>query len=109
MRNRQHRIEFRLNDREYAKFGHAVKKSGLNSAQYVRHLINGRVPQDRPGAEYFDLLRELRAIGRNINQIALVANAAGVIDAGKYDERYDALLALILKVIEAAEMPREAP
>ena len=108
MRTRQHRIEFRLNDREFAKFDRAVKKSGLSFAPYIRHLINSRIPQDRPTTEYFELLRELRAIGRNINQIALVANTTGVIDAERYDERYGALLGLILKVIEAAEMPREA-
>jgi hypothetical protein len=108
MRRRQNRIEFYLSDREFAMFGRAVKKSGLNYSLYIRHLIENRIPKDRPQPEYHELLHELRAIGRNINQIALVANATGIIDAGKYDERYSELLALTLKVIEAAEMPAEA-
>ena len=51
--------------------------------------------------------KELRAIGRNVNQIAFVANATGIIGAAKYDERYRELLGLILRLIEAAEMPKE--
>ena len=47
-------------------------------------------------------------IGRNINQLALVANATGIIDSGKYDERYRELLGLILRIIDTAEMPGEA-
>jgi hypothetical protein len=61
-----------------------------------------------PPPEYFDTLHELRAIGRNLNQIALVANATGIIDAEKYEARYGVLIELTLKLIKAAELPREA-
>ena len=107
MRTRQHRIAFHLNDREMDNFDRAVKKSGLNYSAYIRHLINSRIPQERPPREYFELLRELRAIGRNINQIAFVANASGSIEDAKYDENYKDLLKLILTIIDECEMPKE--
>ena len=107
MRTRQNRIAFHLNDREMDNFDRAVKKSGLNYSTYIRHLINNRIPQERPPREYFEILHELRAIGRNINEIAFVANATGNIDAAKYDKNYKELLRLILEIIDECEMPKE--
>jgi hypothetical protein len=107
MRTRQHRIEFYLNDREINKFNRAVEKSGLNRSTYLRHLVHGFIPQDRPPKDYFDLLSEMRAIGRNINQIAYIANATGIIEAERFDDRYSELLRLILKIIDTAEMPKD--
>ena len=105
--NRTNQIHFYLGDVEYKKLLRRVSKSGLSLSAYMRHLINNRVPQDKPPPEYFEILKELRAIGRNINQIAFVANATGIMDAKRVEEHYDELLALILKIIDAAEMPRE--
>jgi len=107
MRNRQYRIEFRLNEREFAKFDRAVRKSGLSYAPYVRHLINGRIPKDKPPLEYEMVLKELRSIVRSIDQIALAANRAESTDSGLYDERYNDLQDLILELIKATEMPTE--
>ena len=106
MRTRTHRIEFYLNDREYEKFIRAVKKSGLNLSTYLRHLVKDRIPQDRPPQDYFDILKEIRAIGNNINQIAYVANATGDINASSYIEKSNELSRLYLKIIETVEMPK---
>jgi hypothetical protein len=73
----------------------------------MRHLIESRVPRDRPPPGYFEVQKELRAIGRNINQIALVANATGIIDAKKYDEKYGELRRLTLDLISVSEMPED--
>jgi hypothetical protein len=73
---------------------------------YICHLLNGRVPQDKPPPEYYAFLKEVRAIGRNINQIAMVANATGIIEAEKYQSDFDALMDAMLHIREAAELPR---
>jgi hypothetical protein len=106
MRNRGHRIEFILDDHDFAKLSRAVKKSGLSYAKYLRSLVRGYVPQDRPCADYRELLKELRAIGRNINQIAYVANATGHIDGEKYAVRYFELTDAVMRIQVAAEAPR---
>ena len=107
MRTRKNRIEFYLSDREYVKLDIAVKKSGLNLSTYFRHLVEDRIPQDKPPKDYYDILKELRAIGRNINQIAYVANANGIIETSHFDNLYKELLRLILNVIDAVEMPKK--
>lgn len=43
----------------------------------IRKLICGVTVKARPPDSYFDLRREIAAVGNNINQIAYVANLSG--------------------------------
>lgn len=49
--------------------------TGLSVSALVRKLIAGTRLRPRPPDQYAALLRELSAIGNNINQIAYWANA----------------------------------
>ena len=49
--------------------------TGLSVSVLIRKLIAGVQLRPRPPGEYTKLLRELSAIGNNINQIAYWANA----------------------------------
>lgn len=49
--------------------------TGLSVSVLIRKLIAGSQLRPRPPDEYTNLLRELSAIGNNINQIAYWANA----------------------------------
>ena len=75
MRKREHFIGLWLDDREYK---HLLKQrtiSGLNASTLIRHSIMGINIQPKPPDTYAALLRELSAIGNNVNQIAYWANA----------------------------------
>ena len=48
VRKRNNRVQVRLDSKEYQAFMKAVRKSGLSQEVYLRHLINGVVPQDAP-------------------------------------------------------------
>ena len=78
MRKRNCRVQVRLDNKEYQGFMKAVRKSGLSQEVYLRHLINGVVPQDAPPPAYYDFMRELHRIGGNLNQIARYLNEYGV-------------------------------
>ena len=107
MAEKTKRIHFFISEKEHEKLMRRVFKSGLTISAYMRHLINNRIPQDRPPAEYFEVLSELRLIGKNINQIAFIANATGIIEAAKYDDQHNELLCTILRIIDVAQMPVE--
>ena len=49
--------------------------TGLSVSTLVRKLVAGTQLRPRPPDQYASLLRELSAIGNNINQIAYWANA----------------------------------
>lgn len=75
MRNRNHFIGLWLDDKEYANLTKQCKTTGLTASSLVRQLLHGVELRPRPPDEYASLLRELSAIGNNINQIAHWANA----------------------------------
>lgn len=80
MRKRSIRAQVWLNEEENTKLQKNSKKVGLSRESYLRTLINGYMPKELPPAEYHTMIRELHAIGSNLNQIAARANSTGHID-----------------------------
>lgn len=74
MRRRNHFIGLWLDDREYKQLEKQCGITGLSSSALIRKLLAGVQLRPRPPDEYTALLRELAAIGNNINQIAHWAN-----------------------------------
>lgn len=75
MRDRQHFVGAWLGDKELAHLREQCAVTGLSVSAFVRKAITGVQLRPRPPGEYGALLRELAAIGNNINQIAYWANA----------------------------------
>ena len=64
-----------LDDSEYERLCELCCTSGLSTSAVIRKLVMGVQLRPRPPDQYAALLRELSAIGNNINQIAHWANA----------------------------------
>lgn len=75
MRERNKYIGIWLEDQEYRHLQEQCSTTGLSVSALVRKLIAGTQLRPRPPDQYAALLRELSAIGNNINQIAYWANA----------------------------------
>ncbi len=75
MRERNHFIGVWLDDKEYAYLNQLCETSGLSASGLLRQVLAGVQLRPRPPVEYIHLLRELSAIGNNVNQIAHWANA----------------------------------
>lgn len=75
MRKREHFIGLWLDDREYKHLLKQCSISGLNTSALIRHSVMGVEILPRPPDACAALLRELSAIGNNINQIAHNTNA----------------------------------
>ena len=52
-----------------------------------------------PQLEFDDILKNLRQINNNLNQIAMKANASGFIDARSYRENYSRLQEQVGEII----------
>ena len=75
MRKREKFIGLWLSDAEYRHLLKQCTLSGLNTSALLRHSIMDVDIQPKPPNTYVVLLRELSAIGNNVNQIAYWANA----------------------------------
>ena len=58
-----------------------AKRTCLTEAALVRLLLNGYQPREKPDERFYDVMRELSAIGNNIHQLSAKANALNFIDA----------------------------
>lgn len=58
-----------------------AKKTCLSEAALVRLLVRGYEPKERPDDRFYDVMRELSAIGNNIHQLSVKANALHFVDA----------------------------
>lgn len=74
MRKRNNHVSIWLSDSEHDHLKKQAELAGLGIDPFVRTLIQGIKLRPRPPDTYPALLRELSAIGNNVNQIAHVAN-----------------------------------
>lgn len=84
-----YRLELRLNETQMARLQSLASKSGLSMSAYVRQLIDGVLPQERPPLDFYKMLTELRYIGNNMNQLTRIAHATGRIDREKFERLTD--------------------
>lgn len=75
------------------------EKSGLTPQNYLLELVKGGTPKELPQLEFDDILKNLRQINNNLNQIAMKANASGFIDARSYRENYSRLQEQVGEII----------
>lgn len=73
MRRRPIRVDLYLNKNEYKRLRQLCTETGLSMSTLLRHMVNGCVPKQMPPADYTKLLKEFNAIGRNLDQLLVVA------------------------------------
>lgn len=85
MRSRQNGVLIYLSDTEKQHLIKQTSLAGISAGAFIRKLIMGKEIRSRPPDEYIKLLREINAIGNNINQIAHIANAEHRISEDKIE------------------------
>ena len=86
MRERNLEFHIRLNDIEYDKLEEMSLKSNMTKSEVIRKLILEKEIKEKPGLEFYEVMKELSKIGVNLNQIAYKANKNNVIDEKHYKE-----------------------
>lgn len=79
-------LTLRLDAKEYAHLKGLSELTGLKLEPLLRKLVLCEKLRPRPPDQYAALLRELSAIGNNINQIAHTANGKKDIDPAEVSE-----------------------
>ncbi|MCD1261349.1 plasmid mobilization relaxosome protein MobC [Paenibacillus athensensis] len=105
MRRRPIRIQVWVNADENARLQASSKKSGLSQEGYIRSLINGYLPKTMPPPDYYAMMRQLYAIGNNLNQLAAKAHATGHLDRMMFQQEADQLRRAIQDIQQAVTSP----
>ena len=73
-----------MDDVEYSKLKDWSVASKRTISEYIRELLKDNQPVAFPPIEYQEVLRELRKIGINLNQLASKAHTLGFVDEREY-------------------------
>ena len=89
MRKRYIRKDIMLNEVENDKLIADCKKCNLSYGEYFRKLLMEEQIKEKPGIEFYEVMKQLSKIGVNLNQIAHKANSTNKIDADYYKKEAD--------------------
>lgn len=101
VRRRNNSFVIRLDDNEFERLELNLSKTGMNRETYVRKLIMGIVPKELPSLDFISLIKQLRYIGNNINQIAMIANRDGNINSSRYERDMKELDSVVSDIVTA--------
>ena len=105
MRKRNVQVLVRLSEQEARHLNIQLSRTGLSRSAYLRFPIMGYAPKPLPPLDYHKMIKELRAIGNRMNQIAARANATGFIKADDYDRDVTELRQAVRKIQDAVILP----
>ena len=77
MRRRANKIIIRVNDEELSLLRRKVQESGLSMTKFFRTVIVSGEVKPLPPELVTDMQRQIRGIGRNVNQITKLAHISG--------------------------------
>lgn len=105
MRKRNCRVEIYFTKGELDTLTKKVRKSGLSREGYCRRVLNESEVKAAPPADIPTLIREVRRVGQNIDQILKIANAQGLLDVPKLRVALEDNRAVEKLIVESYSMP----
>ena len=63
------RIYIRVTPKEYKTIMKKTSESGLTASEFIRRSVMGQTIHAAPPAEFNDLIREIKRVGSNLNQM----------------------------------------
>lgn len=76
--NRPIQIHFRVTESEYEIIKKKVEQSGLSMSEFARKTFLGKKIVSAPPADFPTLIREVKRIGGNLNQLVRKLNTLGI-------------------------------
>ena len=98
MAERKYKLTVTLNEKDYARLNRLKKKTGLTTQAYFLKLFYEIQPKELPQTDFLEVLKVLRQISINMNQIAVKANTIGFVNADAYWENSRRLQKVISEI-----------
>ena len=91
----------RFTDEELRTLTAKAKRTQLSREEFCRRILNDATVKEAPSADVRSMLRELRRIGANVNEVQKRANSTGFIDAPLLRKDLDELRNATRLIVEA--------
>lgn len=100
MKRHDKSFHIRLKQEEYNLLCEQSRKFGLPKSTYIRFMIKGQIPQEKPSPDYWRMKKELYRIGNNLNQLTHTVHAKDWLHAGQLNDTLNQLNAVLVKLAE---------
>lgn len=107
-RKRPYRVVVHLNLDELKTLNQNAEQAAYTRESYIRSLLLGKVPMPKPSDDFQEVIRQLRRIGNNINQLTVFAHKTGSMDILRFKEAMNTLNDTILELREKVYLPKES-
>ncbi len=100
--------QFWLSEAEAKELKHKADMCGLSETAVIRILIKGYEPREKSDSRFYEMMREMYAIGNNLNQISRKAHSLGFIDTPYLRQELERLAQFQLKVEQTYLLPEKS-
>ena len=76
--DRSVQVHFRVTQKEFEEINENKEKTGLRLSEYARRMLMGETIVEAPPADLNILIREIKRVGSNLNQLIKKLNVLGV-------------------------------
>ena len=80
MRTRSIKKQFWLNEQENEMLALYSLKTGMTESDYLRYIILGYTIKEKPDDRFYEMMKQMRSIAHNLNQLTVKAHSLGFID-----------------------------
>ena len=81
MKKRTHGMLVFSTEDEFNALREKAKQAGLSGSEFVRRAVAGKEVKQAPTADIPILIRDIRRVGYNVDQLIKIANSTHLIDA----------------------------
>jgi len=89
MRTRVYKKQFWFNEEENITLKNNSVNVGMNESDYIRSLVMGYTPREKPDDRFYEVMKLMRSISNNLNQISKKAHSLGFVDELAYKKEAD--------------------
>lgn len=107
MRKRNCRVEIYFTKTELEALTKKVRKAGLSREGYCRRILNGAVVKENPPAEVPLLIREVRRVGYNIDQLLIIARTKNWLIAKELEKALEDNRAVEKMIVDTYTTPAD--
>lgn len=108
-RKRSRYVGFCMTEEEWLALDKKVTEMGIPKGTYLRNLASRILLKPIPDEKLIEILKQMRHIGNNINQLTIVANKTGNIDMVLLKDYYEKQLQEIAEVKSLLRQPIVLP
>ena len=72
--------QFWLSEKDAADLKQKAQRCGITETAMIRMLLHSYEPREKPDERFYEAMREMYAIGNNLNQLTAKAHKLGYID-----------------------------